>query len=330
MNPTSTPLLLSVIIPTHNRASYLDQALQSLLFQSLPRERFEVVVIDDGSTDHTASVCERFVAKLSLRYFRLRRAGIAAAKNLGIFTAIAPILFFFDDDDLGTPDLLREHLAGHEQHPGETIAILGNTTWAPGLAVSELMDYVMNGGPWLFAYAGLHDGQELDFAYFWGGRTSCKRSLLVQRGIFDQRFQGALEDIELGYRLAKFGLRVVFRHGALQHMNRAVTYDAFCGRCERQGRLQVALARMHSDPVLERHYGVKNAEQKWRQAQALLGPKVQRVAEIEHLLADSGAGPDRETLRRELHGLYDWTFRHFKIKGFVEALAAEPADGRRP
>src|SRR5262245_47993091 len=148
---------ISVVIPTLNRAGLLDQTLDSLGKQSLSKHRYEVIVVDDGSSDSTRNVCRRHSSQVALRYFRLRRSGTSAAKNLGILTAAAPIVLFFDDDDLADLELLREHLEGHQKHPEDNIAILGYTAWAPRLQLTQVMDYILNASHHLFAYNRLKD-----------------------------------------------------------------------------------------------------------------------------------------------------------------------------
>src|SRR5437870_2955166 len=93
----SSPLV-SVVIPTRNRAPLLAESLASLARQTLATRDFEVVVVDDGSSDDTSRVCNRAAKRMNVRYVRIDPSGISAAKNLGIFVSSAPLLFFFDDD----------------------------------------------------------------------------------------------------------------------------------------------------------------------------------------------------------------------------------------
>ncbi|MDI9556513.1 MAG: glycosyltransferase [Pseudomonadota bacterium] len=322
MSKKGRPPLISVIIPTFNRAELLRLSLRSLTRQSLPKQDFEVIVIDDGSSDHTRQVCRELEKSLRLRYFSQANAGISTAKNLGVFTAQAPILFFFDDDDVADRNLLKEHLRSHREHPEEYAAVLGYTTWDASLEVTPVMHYVMDVGQFLFAYKLLRDGQELDFTYFWGGRSSCKRSLLVRHGVFRQQFRFGSEDIELGWRLSKFGFKVFFNRRAVSYMVRPITYTEFCRRCEKQGRSQHWFYKAHPDPVIRDYCMISKAEEKWRFIEKRLHDKTARVAEIEALLASS-SGKASQPLMNELHSLYGWTFNAFKLKGVVEESRAD-------
>src|SRR5262245_5938735 len=92
----STPRI-SVVIPTFNRAPLLRSSLESRATQTLPAAQYEIVVVNDGSTDETAAVCRGFEARVNLRCLSIANSGISAAKNLGLFAATAPIVLFFDD-----------------------------------------------------------------------------------------------------------------------------------------------------------------------------------------------------------------------------------------
>ena len=76
---------LSAILCTFNRAELLSQTLESILGQSLDRSDFELIVIDDGSSDHTRKVVESFERRLPVRYAYQANAGLASAKNHGIY-----------------------------------------------------------------------------------------------------------------------------------------------------------------------------------------------------------------------------------------------------
>lgn len=311
------PQLLSVIIPTRNRAPLLRGSLESLVGQTLSKRQFEVVIVDDGSADETSALCRSFAKRLPLRYFRVKQSGISAAKNLGVFAALGSIVLFFDDDDIAHPELCREHLECHLALPAST-AVLGYTTWASDLDVTPVMDYVMNHGQFLFSYRSLHDRQMLDFSYFWGGRTSCKRLLLVKHGVFNQHFGRIIEDIELGYRLSRFGLKVMFNRQAIQYMNRPVGYADFCRRCEVEGGSRWLFSRLHRDATVQEYCQVTAIDARWAEMHQMLPAKVRQVEELERAWYRTRRPSSQNAIQQELYQLYGWTFNAFKVKGMLE------------
>jgi hypothetical protein len=309
--------LISIVIPTHQRARLLERSLASLTSQTLAPEQFEVIVVDDGSTDSTTDVCARWAEQLPLRGLRIENSGISAAKNLGLFASRAPLVLFFDDDDLAGPGLLEAHVQTHRAHPEENIAVLGHTTWAPELEVTPVMHYVTEIGQQLFFYEGIEEGAILDHTFFWGGRASCKRSFLAQHGTFDQDFPAIIEDIELGFRLAKHGFKVVYTRAAQSFMVRPLTYDQFAERCVKRGRALWLFNERHADPAVQAYCRVAEALERWPTLAPELEPNMERVRELERLHERLGSLDDEH--RRDLHHLYGWTFDALQARGIADA-----------
>jgi glycosyltransferase involved in cell wall biosynthesis len=315
--------VISVVIPTYQRAALLERSLGSLIAQTLPHAQFEVVVVDDGSSDRTADVCDRLALQLPLRRLRIANSGISAAKNLGLFASLAPLVLFFDDDDIADPGLLEAHVEAHRAHPDETVAVLGYTTWAPELTVTPLMEYVTEIGQLLFSYKDIADGQLLDHTYFWGGRSSCKRSFLARHGSFDQDFPAIIEDIELGFRLAKHGLKVVHARSAKSYMLRAITYDEFARRCVQRGRGLWLFNARHPDEEVGRYCRIADALERWTSVAPYLNARAARIQELEEQHEHEG-GLDQPTLD-QLRGLYEWAFAALEARGVAEAAAEAAA-----
>lgn len=335
---------ISVVIPTRNRATLLDASLASLAAQTAAG-RFEVVVVDDGSTDDTPAICDRWAARMPLTRVGSAAAGISVAKNLGVDAAAAPLLLFFDDDDAAAPDLVARHLEMHRLHPLEHAAVLGHTDWSPQLEVNEVMRFVTEVGCYLFGYPHLRHGQTFDYRFFWGGRSSCKKSVLVRAGGFRREFTFGSEDIEAAYRISRMLGRerrpgfpadfaaasapervemvVVYDSLARQHMIRPLTYDDFCRRCERQGRSQWQFSRFYDDPRVVEWCGTFEARRRWEEVRDRLPAQMERVRALEARLRE--ADGDRDAVIAELHRLYYQTFDACKLKGIVEAAVGEEA-----
>ncbi len=110
----TTPTI-SVIIPTRDRAQYISDALDSVFAQTF--QNYEVIVIDDGSTDGTREALSRLIQSESIRYEWHEPKGVSAARNLGIKLALAPYIAFLDSDDLFLPSKLEKQIRVFEQNP---------------------------------------------------------------------------------------------------------------------------------------------------------------------------------------------------------------------
>jgi glycosyltransferase involved in cell wall biosynthesis len=90
--------MLSVVIPTYNRARYLKSSLSSLEYQTFDKDKFEVIIIDDGSDDGTKKISQGFNRTLNINYAYQPHLGVSKARNLGIKKAQGEVIVFFDDD----------------------------------------------------------------------------------------------------------------------------------------------------------------------------------------------------------------------------------------
>jgi hypothetical protein len=188
------------------------------------------------------------------------------------------------------------------------------------------MEYVIDIGQQLFAYKNLKHGQRLDYTYFWGGRSSCKRAFLTRHGVFNQSFRSIIEDIELGYRLSKVNLHVVFHRLAESHMVRPITYDDFCRRCERVGAALYRFDQLHKDPGVQQYCQVAKAKASWDQVGPVLGMAYYRVREIESPLESEPERAKDPAVRAELQRMYKWVFDGFKMRGIINAeRVADPS-----
>lgn len=107
--------LVSVIIPTYNRADLIREALDSVFAQTY--RNFEIVVIDDGSTDNTAEILRPLEEQGLLRYIYQKNAGEAAARNKGLFEAKGQYIAFLDSDDIFEPEKLEIQTAYLQKYP---------------------------------------------------------------------------------------------------------------------------------------------------------------------------------------------------------------------
>jgi glycosyltransferase involved in cell wall biosynthesis len=311
---------LSVILCTYNRAGFLKQALESLDKQTLSKNDFEIILIDDGSSDNTREIVESFRTVLPIKYFYQKNAGLASARNHGIFAAQGHILLFLDDDDLATPTLLEEHIKTHKKYHKENYAVLHYTSWAPYLQVTPLMHFITEIGCFLFAYPYIKHGDILGYKNFWGGRISCKRSFLLNYGNFNPVFKFGNEDTELGYRLSKHNLKVVYNAHAVAYMIRPIDFEGFCQRLMKQGRANFICSQLHPNREVQEWCEVWGVAEKWQKLQLHYEALIKTARDLDNianLKIRYGFGLDKTT-KRLLNQAYLQAFQSCKIKGIME------------
>lgn len=226
--------LISMVIPTYNRKEILEKCLRSLFSQDFGRLDYEIIVVDDGSSDGTGIVCDKASkdTDISMRYFRQENKGPAAARNLGLKNAKGSIILFLGDDIIAVPELLKEHYSWHIKYPQNNYAVLGHITWSKEIRVSPFMEWLENGGP-QFAFGQIKDKIEVDTqGFFYSSNISLKKEFLFSHnGFFDEAFlKAAYEDLELGYRLKKSGLILKYNRNALAYHEHYTSLAAACRR----------------------------------------------------------------------------------------------------
>lgn len=192
---------LSVVVPAYNQADPLERCLRSLAAQTLPEAGYEVVVVDDGSTDRTPEVLAG--VRDRVRSVRLpRNRGRSAARNAGIEAARGPLVVFVDSDVEVAPRFLDAHLGAHEAGDGRVLSR------GPVILVPEPPRDLSAPPPRLTYSPAL-----LDTA-----NAGIRRELLDRAGRFDEGFPGyGWEDFDLGMRLRALGARRVFVREAVAY-----------------------------------------------------------------------------------------------------------------
>lgn len=222
---------VSVIIPTYNRKDSLLRTLDSLSRQTYPAKGFEVIVVDDGSTDGTAEALQNASYPCALRYFQQTHLGVGAARNLGLDNAQGELLLYLDDDMIVEPQVLAEHLAAHERHPGavvkgQVILVLDD----PGSVFAA----IQSGKPDI----PLSDDMQLrpvSYQQVFAGHFSIRRrdALRVGRWSVEPREYG-FQDLEFMYRCHTNGLVMWYAPAAVTyHHDHATSLEKVCQRLER-------------------------------------------------------------------------------------------------
>ncbi len=243
-------LRISVIIPTRDRKAKLLTCLDALSQQSILPTEFEVLVVDDGSTDGTADVVHEREYPFALRYFRQEGRGPGAARNLGIEHAAGELVLFIGDDIYADSHLLEEHLMAHATHPDPGTAILGHIDWPSGATPNAVMDYVCGDAMLQFAYSYIRSAPRLDHRFFYTSNISLRRRFLMDAadaGVrFDPAFhRAAFEDSEFAFRLMPRGLHIRYAPNARVSHDHWMDLETFSARERGAGQMAVVFYGKH-------------------------------------------------------------------------------------
>jgi GT2 family glycosyltransferase len=234
---------LSVVIPTRNRREQLLRTLDALDRQAIDPDAVELVVCDNGSGDGSFEALQKRAGRLPLVVLREPREGASMARNRALGAATGDIVLLLGDDMVpADDDLLAGHLAAHEAQPDDGFGVLGHIEWAQ--PVSEFMQWVERAG-FQFAYHLAEPG-EVDVAkHLYSSHTSFKRRALLDAGGFDERFPYLMEDIELGIRLARRGVRLLYRPDLRVRHHHVQTVESFAPRLEATGAAGALLRELY-------------------------------------------------------------------------------------
>lgn len=234
---------ISVVVPTYNRLETLERVLPTLLEQDLSPSAYELLICDSNSTDGTAEFL-RAVASAhdNVRHLAGSYGGRAAARNAGIAAARGGIVLFNDADIFASADLLSAHLRRHRQR--KRIAVVG---WE--VQVKNFDEYLYKRDhPHERGHLHPPSRKRLSWLYFLTGNASVARDDLVRAGCFDETFTGyGHEDLELGYRLRRLGVDIVYEPRAVNFHCQDVAYEDRKSKMLMAGRSAARFYRKHPD-----------------------------------------------------------------------------------
>ena len=195
-------MFVSVVIPTYNRRAILEKCLLALEHQDLcpPLERYEVVVVDDGSTDGTPDWLRAESGRLPhVRLIEQAHGGPAEGRNRGVSHARGDVIVFIDSDLVVTPSFLSCHAGALSRHWQQS-----------GNRLSFTYGAVVNTADFENPTSERHKLRDLSWAYFATGNVAIDRQVLEQSGLFDTGFRlYGWEDLELGERLRRMGVDLI-------------------------------------------------------------------------------------------------------------------------
>jgi glycosyltransferase involved in cell wall biosynthesis len=235
-------MFFSVVIPTYNRRKILEKCLLALEKQRFSQQSsiagYEVILVDDGSTDNTVGWLEAQRDRLPhVRIYQQDHQGPAAARNLGVKMAKGETIVFIDSDLVVTETFLQSHANGLAR--GKT---LGDRSFTYGAVINTCNFDNPTTEPYKIT--------DFSAAYFATGNVAISRHWLEKAGLFDTQFSlYGWEDLELGVRLKQLGLNLIKCPEAVgYHWHPPFTLDQIPRAIDREierGRMGVLFYQKH-------------------------------------------------------------------------------------
>ena len=236
---SATSCEYSVIVPVYDGGTTIDRCLDALARQTLPPQRYEVVVVDDGSTDNTR---DRAKSHRGVRLLAQVHSGPAAARNLGVEHACGEIVLFTDADCEPLPSWMERLVA-----PFADPQVVG----AKGVYLTRQSELVARfvQAEYEEKYDRMAAQERIDFVDTYA--AAYRRDVFVANGGFDVAFSKAsVEDQELSFRLARQGLKMVFvPEAVVYHWGHARDLAAYIQKKLRIGYWKVTVHRRHPDKL---------------------------------------------------------------------------------
>ena len=182
------PPLVSVVIPTYNRAGPLQEAIDSVIAQDYPR--LEILVVDDGSSDETATVMQTYASTVTA--LRQEHAGVSAARNHGVAKSRGEYIAFLDSDDVWLPGKISAQIALFRRCPQVQVCYTDEIWIRHGVRVNPKAIHRKQSG-WMFF-------QSLALCLISPSSVMLRRTLWERLGGFDERLP-ACEDYDLWLRM---------------------------------------------------------------------------------------------------------------------------------
>ncbi|HWQ34606.1 MAG TPA: glycosyltransferase family A protein [Blastocatellia bacterium] len=197
---TEAPPKVSVIIPAYNMAAYISESVSSVLAQSFTD--YEIIVVNDGSTDETERMLAPFMDRIT--YVRQQNRGLSGARNAGLRLANGEYVALLDADDIWLPGYLEKMVALLESEAAPDVVypnaiLFGLPRWDGKL----FQDIYPSSTP-----VTLEKLLARECTVFVS--VMCRRSLIVEVGLFDERIREGGEDFDLWLRMAQRGCRFAF------------------------------------------------------------------------------------------------------------------------
>lgn len=248
-----TTLDLSVEITTFNRKETLCDALSALARQEADGVRFEVVLSDDGSTDGLQAAVADLAGGLpyELRLVQNQHRGPGHAHNRGFEACRGELVLMLAADIIASPRLVAEHVASHRAHPAPEVMVAGALTQSLDLPPSAFQRAADHAVERVFR----NQFADVEHGGFLVSNLSFKRDFMLGHGMFREWPPAAGEDIELGFRLQRAGMRLVGNPAALGYHHHEESMGSVARRAYTAGFNSHHYVEAIDTPWVRRRFG---------------------------------------------------------------------------
>jgi len=242
-------VLATVVISTYNRSDALKPTLMALARQDLRPSEYEVIVVDDGSTDDTPAVLEAISVPYVLRTFRQPfNQGVSAGRNIGLRNATGTYIIILSDDLLVPQNFISTHVRTLERFPDAwVVGGFGQLDALAETPFGRFLEALERG------FERGRTGRRVELELYemtlpTARNLSLRRSDLERVGLFDERFRVTCEDQDLAQRAGVHGIRFLY-NAALEcvHSDQAADLARYCRFQERGARDTVRLCAKYPE-----------------------------------------------------------------------------------
>lgn len=233
-------MLFSIIIPVYNRPQEVDELLESLCQQTV--KDFEVVVVEDGSTENCDAVCERYADKLELHYYFKPNSGPGPSRNYGADRSQGEYLIVLDSDVIVPENYLETIKAELDREPCDAFGgpDRAHESFSP---IQKAINYAMTS---FFTTGGIRGGKhKMDKFYPRSFNLGIKKSVYEALGGFAPMRYG--EDIDLSTRIFKGGYSCRLFPEAFVYHKRRVKFSSFFRQVKHSGEARVVLRNKYPE-----------------------------------------------------------------------------------
>jgi len=259
LNKEKARLSVSIIIPTYNRADKLERLIEPLVSSGKGLD-FEIILVNDGSTDMTRNVLIDLEAKYSeVRGINISNQGAGIARNHGANNAKKDIVLFIGDDIIPKNDnFILAHILHHQINSQVNFSVLGNVVWPSDdlFEITPVMKHIQGHGGEQFGYFDMEPFRCWDWRFFYTCNVSVKREIVsdwINEG-FSPQFTGCgFEDGEFAYRMEKnYGrFDVFYTTDSLGYHYHRHDVESFLSRQRFIGAMAYTLFTLHPEILPE-------------------------------------------------------------------------------